>query len=69
LQKRFSEMALLDQKWILDDSKTVADVLKEKIAKIGENIVIRRFVRLNLGEGLEKVEADLAAAVAAEIAK
>merc|ERR1719333_1573477 len=69
LQKRFSEMALLEQKWILDDSKTVADVLKEKIAKIGENIVIRRFVRLNLGEGLEKVEADLAAAVAAEIAK
>merc|ERR1719421_530486 len=47
----------------------VADVLKEMIAKVGENIVIRRFVRLNLGEGIEKAEVDFAAGVAAELEK
>jgi len=69
LKKRFEEMALLSQKWLKDEEKTVQDVLKERIAKLGENIVIRRFSRLNLGEGLEKKDADFAAGVEKELAK
>lgn len=69
LKKKFEERALLGQTWIKDESKTVQEVLKERIAKLGENIVIRRFVRLNLGEGLEKKDADFAAGVEKELAK
>jgi len=49
LSKRFEELCLLDQKYIKDDSRTVRGYLDEHIAKIGENIVIRRFVRFELG--------------------
>lgn len=49
LTKRFEEICLLNQKFIKDDSKTVQDYLNEVIAKIGENIVIRRFVRFEVG--------------------
>jgi elongation factor Ts len=43
---------------------TIEQYLKETIAKIGENIVIRRFVRYELGEGIEKRSEDFAAEVA-----
>jgi len=69
LKKKYEEMALLSQKWLKDDSKTVEEVLKERIAKLGENIIIRRFERLVLGEGLEKKDADFAAGVEKELAK
>jgi len=69
LSKQFEEMALMGQKWLKDEDKTVGEVLKETIAKLGENIVIRRFARLNLGEGLEKKDADFAAGVEKELAK
>jgi len=69
LKKKFEERALLGQTWIKDESKTVQEVLKERISKLGENIVIRRFVRLNLGEGLEKKDVDFAAGVEKELAK
>merc|ERR1712217_721692 len=69
LRKRYEEMALLNQKWLKDEEKTVRDVLKEKVAKLGENIVIRRFARINLGEGLEKKDDDFAAGVEKELAK
>ncbi len=49
LAKRFEEICLLNQKFIRDDSKTVADYLNEVIAKLGENVVIRRFVRYEVG--------------------
>jgi len=49
LAKRFEDICLLDQKFIRDDTKTVRDYLNETIAKIGENIVIRRFSRFELG--------------------
>eukprot|EP00929_Paragymnodinium_shiwhaense_P115477 TRINITY_DN843_c0_g1_i5.p1 TRINITY_DN843_c0_g1~~TRINITY_DN843_c0_g1_i5.p1 ORF type:complete len:604 (+),score=252.10 TRINITY_DN843_c0_g1_i5:78-1814(+) len=69
LRKKYEEMALLSQKWLKDEDKTVEEVLKERIAKLGENCVVRRFERYNLGEGLEKKEADFAAGVEAELAK
>ena len=52
LTKRFEEICLMHQKFIKDDSKTIADYLNETIAKIGENIIIRRFVRYEVGGSL-----------------
>lgn len=45
-----AEVALLDQPFIKNPSQTIRDLLNEKIAKIGENIVIRRFERFELGK-------------------
>lgn len=50
LEKIFSDLCLLEQPFIKDDSKTISDVVKGKIAELGENIVIRRFVRYATGE-------------------
>lgn len=50
LEKFYEDVCLLDQPYIKDESKKVGDLLKELIAKLGENIVIRRFVRFQLGE-------------------
>lgn len=69
LRKKFEESALLSQKWLKDEDKTVQEVLKERIAKLGENLVIRRFARLQLGEGLDKKDDDFAAGVEKELAK
>lgn len=49
LTKRYEDICLLNQKFIKDDSRTVQDILTEFIAKIGENIIIRRFVRFEVG--------------------
>ena len=46
----FSRVCLLDQVFIRDDSKNVKSVIMDAIAKLGENIVVRRFVRYELGE-------------------
>lgn len=50
LEKYYAEICLLDQPFIKDQDMTIGDLLKEKIAKIGENIVISRFVRFEIGE-------------------
>jgi elongation factor Ts len=50
LEKFFAEVCLLDQLFVRDQKKTIKDLLGELTAKIGENIVIRRFVRFQLGE-------------------
>jgi elongation factor Ts len=57
---------LLEQDYIRDPSKKVSTVIKEAIVQLGENIRVRRFVRFNLGEGLEKKSQDFAAEVAAQ---
>jgi elongation factor Ts len=49
LAKRYEEICLLNQKFIKDDSRTVQDLLTEFIAKIGENIIVRRFTRFEVG--------------------
>lgn len=49
LEKHFSEQVLMDQAYVLDDGKTVAQHVTESIAKLGENIVIRQFRRIELG--------------------
>lgn len=54
ISKYYEEFCLLEQSFIKDPDKTISTLLNEKISKIGENISIRRFVRYELGEGLEK---------------
>jgi elongation factor Ts len=58
ISKWMKEICLLDQAWVKDPDKTIDQVQQELIAKIGENIKIRRFVRFELGEGLEKAKKD-----------
>ncbi len=50
LNKWFEEVCLLEQPFIRDEDKTVGDLINEHIAKLGENIVIRRFARFEVGE-------------------
>jgi len=50
LEKYFQEACLLEQPFIKDPNRTIKDLLTEKIAVIGENISVRRFVRYRLGE-------------------
>ena len=66
LNKWSKEICLLDQAFVKDPDKTIDQLLQALIAKIGENIKIRRFVRFELGEGLEKKKGDFAAEVAAQ---
>ena len=67
LEKFYEEIVLLDQKFIKDSDKKVKDILNDLIAKIGENIKIRRFVRFEVGEGLEKKNEDFAEEVAKQM--
>ncbi len=67
MDKFFSEICLLDQPFVKDPDKTVGQLLTELISKIGENIVIRRFVRFERGEGIEKKEENFAEEVMKQI--
>jgi elongation factor Ts len=62
--KFLKEICLLDQQFVKNPDKTIEQLQQELVAKIGENIKIRRFVRFELGEGLEKKKSDFAAEVA-----
>jgi elongation factor Ts len=64
VRKYFAEVCLLEQPYIREQKMSVDKLIKEFIAKTGENIVVRRFARFQLGEGIEKKKEDLAAEVA-----
>ena len=64
ISKWMKEICLLDQAWVKDDSKTIRDLQQELVAKLGENIKVRRFARYELGEGLEKKSENFAEEVA-----
>jgi elongation factor Ts len=64
ISKWLKEICLLDQSWVKDDSKTIRDLQQELVAKLGENIKVRRFARFELGEGLEKKQENFAEEVA-----
>ena len=66
MEKFFAESVLLEQPFVKDPDKTVQDLVNAKVAKIGENVQVRRFSRFKLGEGIEKKSADFAAEVAAQ---
>lgn len=63
--KRLKELALLDQPFIKDTSLSVEDRVKQASGKLGEKIVVRRFARFVLGQGIEVAATDFAAEVAA----
>lgn len=69
LEKFYKEVCLLEQPFIKDPDKTVQQLINEQIAKIGENITVRRFTRYQLGEGIEKKANDFAAEVMAAVKK
>ncbi|MFQ5552093.1 MAG: translation elongation factor Ts [Gemmatimonadales bacterium] len=50
LKKYYSETVLLEQPFVKDDKKSVGDLVKEAAAKLGENVMVRRFARYELGE-------------------
>jgi len=50
VEKFYKEVTLLDQPWIRDGDKTIGDLIKETSAKVGENVVVRRFARFKIGE-------------------
>jgi elongation factor Ts len=64
ISKWMKEICLMDQAFVKDPDKTIEQIQQELVAKIGENIKVRRFVRFELGEGLEKKKDDFAAEVA-----
>jgi len=65
LKTFFKEVTLIEQAFIHDPSKTVAQAVKESEGKVGAPIKLVSFVRFALGEGVEKAESDFAAEVAA----
>lgn len=68
LEKQFlKQQVLLEQDYIRDPDRTIQDLLNETIAEVDENINIRRFVRYQVGEGIEVEEEDFAQEVAQEI--
>jgi len=69
LKKWAKEICLYEQPFIKEDKKTIDQVRTALIAKTGENVSVRRFVRWEVGEGMEKRKSDLAAEVAEEMAK
>ncbi|MCM2280219.1 MAG: translation elongation factor Ts [Bdellovibrionaceae bacterium] len=66
IKKWLSQNVLLEQAYVKNPDVTIGSYLKETIATIGENLIIRRFVRFELGEGLQKKVDDFAAEVAAQ---
>ena len=64
LNKFYEENVLVDQPFVKDPSKTIGELVTEKVASIKENITIRRFTRYKMGEGIEKKSDDFASEVA-----
>jgi elongation factor Ts len=67
IDKYLKEVCLLEQPFIKDPDKTVEQLIIEKVAKIGENISIRRFARFELGEGLAKRQDNFAEEVMSQV--
>lgn len=67
IEKFYKEVCLMEQGFVKDPDKTIRDLVLEKTSKIGERIVIRRFTRFELGEGIEKRQEDFASEVMKEM--
>jgi elongation factor Ts len=67
MSKYYEQVALLDQPWFREDKKKVSEIIQEAVAKIGENITVRRFARYMVGEGIEKKTDNLAEEVAKQV--
>lgn len=69
IEKYYREICLLEQPFIRDTDKSVQDILTDLIAKMGENISIRRFVRYEMGEGLQKKQDNFVEEVMSQMKK
>ncbi|HWR28498.1 MAG TPA: translation elongation factor Ts [Negativicutes bacterium] len=69
VEKFYKDTCLLEQAFIKDSDKSVTDIVNAQISKIGENIVVRRFTRYQMGEGIEKKVSDFAEEVANAVKK
>jgi len=67
LQKFFQDVCLMEQTFVKDDSQTIKALVEGLSAKCGEKVLVRRFSRIEVGEGIERAVADLAADVAQTI--
>ncbi|NLJ72587.1 MAG: translation elongation factor Ts [Syntrophomonadaceae bacterium] len=67
IEKFYKEKCLVEQDFIKEPDKTVQELVHENVAKIGENISIRRFSRYEVGEGIEKDTVDFATEVMSQI--
>lgn len=69
MRKFYEENCLLQQKFVKESKTSMEDMINELSGKIGEKIEVRRFERFQLGEGIEKVESNLAEEVAAALSE
>lgn len=69
VEKYYKEICLLEQPFVKDTNMTVQDLLNSMISKIGENMSIRRFIRYELGEGLQKKEDNFVEEVMSQMKK
>lgn len=69
VNKYYKEVCLMEQEFVKDPSKTITQLLNETISAIGEKITVRRFVRFEMGEGLEKKVDNFAEEINAQVAK
>ncbi|MDD3268134.1 MAG: translation elongation factor Ts [Syntrophomonadaceae bacterium] len=67
IDKYYKERCLLEQAFIKDTDKTVQELIHEQVARMGENITVRRFARYEVGEGIEKEKTDFAAEVMSQL--
>ena len=67
IKKYYEDNCLMNQRFVKDPDVTIGQLVTEKTAKIGEKISIRRFVRFEMGEGLEKRQDNFADEVAAQM--
>ena len=69
VQKFYKDVCLMEQDFVKDPSMTITQLLNETISKTGEKITIRRFVRYEMGEGLEKKVDNFAQEINEQVAK
>ena len=69
IEKYYKEVCLMEQPFVKDPESTIAQLINEAVAKIGEKITVRRFVRYEMGEGLQKREDNFADEVMSQMKK
>ena len=69
IEKYYKEVCLMEQPFVKDPERTIAQLINEAVAKIGEKITVRRFVRYEMGEGLQKREDNFADEVMSQMKK
>ena len=69
IEKYYKEVCLMEQPFVKDPERTIAQLINEAVAKIGEKITVRRFVRYEMGEGLQRREDNFADEVMSQMKK